>query len=522
MFDQELRWKEHVQQAIKRATKVAIALSGLRHLRPEQMRQLYQACVTPIVDYASTVWHDPLRDKTHLRQLNTTQRASLIRILSAFKTVATTTLEVEAYILPTHLRLRHRAQRTVARLHTLPRDHPIWSALSRAQRRRDNMRSRYRFPLAETLKTMDPSRLATLETIDPRPLPPWRAEAFAEIEVKSDRETARERAETIRATSDLVVYSGASGREGHLGAAIVTFNENDEVTELQQVQVGPMDRWSVHVAELIGIFYAVNVVFKLFHQRLNTAIQNVKNKSGQRIVHAILQAATEVQGENIRLRLQWMPGHCENRGNDTADRLAKEAAQPGKTHPFRPLLSRENAFVRNKIYAQWEQEWKTSTKGAHLRKIDGGLPARYTRKLYGNLPRNRAYLLTQLRTGHSWLSTYAKKFGFRDDDLCECGAQETVAHVLMECLKLRELRVELKWKVGDTLSSVSSLLGGSNEDPPARRPSPILEAANPAISPEYPNVKDFSLAEDDSHDEDYFLVSITYDYSTITARARLF
>ena len=28
-FDQELRWKEHVQQAIKRATKVTIALGGL-------------------------------------------------------------------------------------------------------------------------------------------------------------------------------------------------------------------------------------------------------------------------------------------------------------------------------------------------------------------------------------------------------------------------------------------------------------------------------------------------------------
>ena len=64
-------------------------LDGLRHLRPEQMRQLYQACVTPVVDYASTVWHDPLRDKTHLRQLNTIQRTSLIRILSAFRTVAT-------------------------------------------------------------------------------------------------------------------------------------------------------------------------------------------------------------------------------------------------------------------------------------------------------------------------------------------------------------------------------------------------------------------------------------------------
>lgn len=38
IFDHELRWKEHVQQAIKRATKTAVALARLRHLRPEQMR----------------------------------------------------------------------------------------------------------------------------------------------------------------------------------------------------------------------------------------------------------------------------------------------------------------------------------------------------------------------------------------------------------------------------------------------------------------------------------------------------
>jgi hypothetical protein len=54
-FDHKLRWKEHVQQAIKRATKVATALARLRHLRPEHMRQIYQACVAPVVDYASTV-----------------------------------------------------------------------------------------------------------------------------------------------------------------------------------------------------------------------------------------------------------------------------------------------------------------------------------------------------------------------------------------------------------------------------------------------------------------------------------
>ncbi|CAG8879488.1 unnamed protein product [Penicillium salamii] len=190
-----------------------------------------------------------------------------------------------------------------------------------------------------------------------------------------------------------------------------------------------MDRWSVHVAELIGIFYAVSIVFKISNQRPRTehkgkttatilcdsrsalqAIQNPGNKSGQCIIHAILQAATEVQAKGIALRLQWIPGHCDNPGNDAVDRLAKDAASPGKTHPFRPLLTRTKALIRDNIRAQ---------------------------KLYGNLPRGRAYLLTQLRTGHNWLSTFRNAIGFRDDDHCACGAQETVTHVLVDCPNCR-------------------------------------------------------------------------------------
>ena len=101
VFDTEMRWKEHIQQAARKATKAALGMSGLRHLRPAQMRQIYQACVLPKLDYASTVWHNPLKDKGHLRVLASVQRAALLRIISAFRTVATQTLEVECHLLPT-------------------------------------------------------------------------------------------------------------------------------------------------------------------------------------------------------------------------------------------------------------------------------------------------------------------------------------------------------------------------------------------------------------------------------------
>ncbi|GAA92634.1 hypothetical protein AKAW_10748 [Aspergillus luchuensis IFO 4308] len=259
----------------------------------------------PTIAYASTMWHNPLRDKLHLRLLETVQRTALIRILSAFRTVSTAALEVETYILPTHLRHKQRGQVASARLSTLSDDRPI-------------------------------------------------------------------------------------------------------------------------------------------HE-------------------AIHQSAAELKARGIPLRLQWVPGHCGNPGNETADRLAKEAVGAEKKHPFQHLLSREKAFIRNTIKSEWEQEWKTSKNGGHLRRMNRALPACRTRRLYGSLPRNRAYLLAQLRTGHSWLATYAKQHGFRDNEQCECGATETVVHVLVDCPRLSALRQELRRIIGGVFNNISDMLGGAGQ-----------------------------------------------------------
>jgi hypothetical protein len=118
----------------------------------------------------------------------------------------------------------------------------------------------------------------------------------------------------------------------------------------------------------------------------------------------------------------------------------------------------EHTFKQG-IHAQWKKEWNESSTGAHLRQIDDTLPAKYTRRLYDSLPTNRAYLLMQLRTGHCWLSTYAKAFRFRDDHLCACGERESVHHVLSDYSRLRELRRELRFKVGDAFQYINTVRG---------------------------------------------------------------
>ncbi|KAI2735434.1 hypothetical protein CBS147333_9748 [Penicillium roqueforti] len=114
-------------------------------------------------------------------------------------------------------------------------------------------------------------RLREIEMIDPTPLPPWRPEVFSKIEIEPDREAAIEKAEATRSISDVVIYSDASGRQGHLGAAAAAIDEMQQTTDSVQIQVGSMDRWSVHAVELIGILYAINIINLVAVRRWTTS-----------------------------------------------------------------------------------------------------------------------------------------------------------------------------------------------------------------------------------------------------------
>ncbi|KAI2947925.1 hypothetical protein CBS147323_11135 [Aspergillus niger] len=166
---------------------------------------------------------------------------------------------------------------------------------------------------------------------------------------------------------ETTAFSDASGQQNHLGAAAVALNENLQASESRQVSIGSMEHWSVYAAELMAIFYAISLVLQVTQKRQSQldraehpatilsdsmsalqAIRNPSNKSGQRIIRAILQAASEMKARGIPIRLQWVPGHCNDPGNDEADRLAKEAQSPNTSNTSSPslLLRSAGAFVR--------------------------------------------------------------------------------------------------------------------------------------------------------------------------------
>ena len=238
LFDDELRWKGHVQHAVKAATTTALGMGGLRHLRPAQMKQVYQVCVLPKLDYASTVWHKPNKDKGHLRVLDTVQRAALLRIVSAFKTVATRVLEVECHILPTRLRLKKRGQEVVLRLCSLPPTHPLARVMQRVRQRMNRQGTQPRFPLAETSRTIDMGDLESLEIIDPAPLPPWHESESIEITIDPDGSRALDKVAELKANSEAVIYTDASEKDSKLGAGVVMARPGARPQRTWQIGIG--------------------------------------------------------------------------------------------------------------------------------------------------------------------------------------------------------------------------------------------------------------------------------------------
>lgn len=190
------------------------------------------------------------------------------------------------------------------------------------------------------------------------------------------------------------------------------------------------------------------------------ALQNPNRKSGQQIVYKIIEQVKCLENQQIGLNLLWVPAHGGVSGNEVADKLAKEAVDTVESHAFRRLLSTQKREHRENMMREWRQELQTSNHGKHLKRIDEGLPSRHILRLRGEMTRHQTYLFTQLRTGHAWLKDGAKLRKLSKDDECECGAKETVVHVLVDCPRLIELRKELRTRIGDSFNSVARMLGG--------------------------------------------------------------
>lgn len=171
--------------------------------------------------------------------------------------------------------------------------------------------------------------------------------------------------------------------------------------------------------------------------------------------------------------MQWVPGHEGLQGNEAVDGEAKAAAEGDSSWKARlPVLLRGSRLPTSASAAKqfffedtkerWAREWKRSPRYQRILRVDESTPSNKFLTLAGELKRNEASLLFQLRTGHIPLRAHLYKIKKATSPSCpHCGnddQHETVFHYLIQCEHYRHERHILFLKLKRMASSLSYLL----------------------------------------------------------------
>jgi len=262
IFDEQLRYKLHIQHIAKKGTKFALAIARITKSswgpKFPEVRKLFTSVVAPRMDYAALIWHRPvkygqLQRPPQITKLETAQRIAMKALLGSFRTTATAALEIETSLAPVHLRLQSRILRSITRFQTLPQKHPINPCIKRAA---TTISVSFTSPLEYLTTTFPEYMSTTLETIHPFPKPPW-WQPTAHIDLSSNKKEAKQRHDqTARDPSTICIYTDGSGIEGEIGAAAYC----PTTSEIRQQYLGKDSSQNVYVAELFAVKLAIDIV----------------------------------------------------------------------------------------------------------------------------------------------------------------------------------------------------------------------------------------------------------------------
>ena len=176
-----------------------------------------------------------------------------------------------------------------------------------------------------------------------------------------------------------------------------------------------------------------------------SVLENIENQDSKNpLVIAILDMIQELKSKYSRIiKFCWVPSHIGIRGNECADRVAKEALENERPTPFykvphTDLTPKVKSFIRSK----WQQRWVNyrNNKGCKLFEL---LPD--IKPFYLNcLSRKDEVVIHRIRIGHTRLThRYLMEDPFKRVPRCAyCNLDVmSVKHLMIEWLHFAGIRL---------------------------------------------------------------------------------
>ena len=219
---------------------------------------LFTSVVAPRMDYAAIIWHRPSAQGNmdrpgQLGKLEEAQRTAMKAVLRTFRTTATSALEIESSLYPTHLRLRSKILKSLSHMQTYPPTNPIQSSIQRAARSQSKV---HITTLEYMTRTFPQYKSSTIETIHPHPKPPWWTPPFMVNICGDKKEAKKQHDDTIHSPCTICVYTNGSGIDGHIGAAAYS----PTTSTIKHQYLGSETEYNVYVAEATAIELAADIV----------------------------------------------------------------------------------------------------------------------------------------------------------------------------------------------------------------------------------------------------------------------
>nr|AMS38365.1 hypothetical protein [Bactrocera tryoni] len=448
-LDSTLRWKQHVNLTLVKATKALMVCNRLAGkswgCKPRIVRWLYTMIVRPIITYGAVAWASIASQTSVGIKLSKLQRLACVCMTGAMRTCPTAALEVLLELTPLHLVIGQVAKHTLLQITAEGCGKGKVISSQRMEKISGNI------PLALL------PRDSTTKTVN-------FTKKF-KVTLGSKDEWNDSTLELMLRNSTLRWYTDGSKTSEGIGAGIA----------------GPRTKLSIPMGSFPSIFQAeVFAISRCIEINLHRNYRNeritilsdsqaaLKAISSYEIKSLLVQECRErlnSLAERNQVHLIWVPGHKGIAGNELADELARSAASTNMVgpepfiavgpHTIKELLRKEEGVGR-------ERYWQQLQGMRHAKLLMGGYNlSRF--KYVINLPRDKLKLLVAFYTGHCKLNKHLYNMGLSSCANCRfCDREpETPEHLLIDCTAVCRRRIKALGSMFPNRDHIASLAPSS-------------------------------------------------------------